>query len=123
MYCCHPWLSSMAGVAARGGAAGLIGAAATPLRAAMSPDPTGPRLTDLTAGEAVRRMARGELRAEDYAAALLARCEAGRGLNAFISFDADRVLQAARTCDRARRAGARPGPLFGLPIPVKDSVN
>ena len=34
-----------------------------------------------------------------------------------------RVLEDARARDRERRAGAKPGPLFGLPIPVKDSVN
>jgi mandelamide amidase len=80
-------------------------------------------LLDLTAGEAVRRMTRGELEAETYAAALIERCKAQAGLNAFISFDPDRVLEDARTRDAERRAGARPGPLFGLPIPVKDSVN
>jgi len=34
-----------------------------------------------------------------------------------------RVLEDARARDRERLAGAKPGPLFGLPIPVKDSVN
>jgi mandelamide amidase len=33
------------------------------------------------------------------------------------------VLEDARARDRERRAGAKLGPLFGLPIPVKDSVN
>jgi Asp-tRNA(Asn)/Glu-tRNA(Gln) amidotransferase A subunit family amidase len=101
----------------------LLAAAAGIAGSAVSPARTGPRLTELTAVEAVARMARGELRAEDYAAALLERCRAERTLNAFITFEADRVLEDARACDRARRSGARPGPLFGLPIPVKDSIN
>jgi indoleacetamide hydrolase len=68
-------------------------------------------------------MSRGELSCERYAAALLARCEATRSLNAWIALEPQRVLAAARACDQRRRAGAPPGPLFGLPIPVKDSVN
>jgi Asp-tRNA(Asn)/Glu-tRNA(Gln) amidotransferase A subunit family amidase len=77
----------------------------------------------LSAAEAVQSMVRGELSAERYAAALLARCESQRPLNAFITLEPGRVLEAARACDRERRAGAKLGPLFGLPIPVKDSVN
>jgi mandelamide amidase len=33
------------------------------------------------------------------------------------------VLAAARECDRRQRAGTPLGPLHGLPIPIKDSVN
>jgi len=80
-------------------------------------------LIELSATEAVTRMTRGELTCERYAAALLARCEAGRSLNAWIALEPERVLASARACDQARQAGAHPGPLFGLPIPVKDSVN
>ena len=81
------------------------------------------RLTDLSAAEAVARMSRGEITAERYAQALIARAESARALNAFISFEPERVLEAARARDRERRAGSTPGPLFGLPVPVKDSVN
>ncbi len=80
-------------------------------------------LAGLNAVDAVAHMARGELSAERYAGALLERCRAARALNAFISLDPDRVLEAARARDLERRAGAAPGPLFGLPIPVKDSIN
>ncbi len=80
-------------------------------------------LTDLSAVEAVAQMSRGELTAERYAEALLERCDAARELNAFITIEPQRVLEDARARDRERRAGAKPGPLFGLPIPVKDSVN
>ena len=80
-------------------------------------------LIELGAVEAVARMSRGELSAEQYAEALLERCHAARELNAFITIEPARVLEDARARDRERRAGAKPGPLFGLPIPVKDSVN
>lgn len=72
---------------------------------------------------AVAHISRGEITAERYASVLLARCKATSGLNAFITLEPDRVLEAARGCDRRRRAGGKTGPLFGLPIPVKDSVN
>ena len=80
-------------------------------------------LGNLGAAEAVARMSQGALTAERYAEALLARCRAAKELNAFITLEPDRVLEDARARDRERLAGAKPGPLFGLPIPVKDSVN
>lgn len=78
---------------------------------------------DLSASEAVARMSRGELACECYAEALLDRCAQARHLNAFITLQPALVLEQARARDRERRAGAEPGPLFGLPIPVKDSIN
>jgi indoleacetamide hydrolase len=80
-------------------------------------------LTDLDAVEAIARMRRGELTSEQYAAALLARCREAQALNAFITLDAERVMADARDRDRERRAGKPMGLLFGLPMPVKDSVN
>jgi Asp-tRNA(Asn)/Glu-tRNA(Gln) amidotransferase A subunit family amidase len=80
-------------------------------------------LCNLSAVEAVARMSQGALTAERYALALLARCRTAKALNAFITLEPDRVLEDARTRDRERLAGAKPGPLFGLPVPVKDSVN
>jgi mandelamide amidase len=91
--------------------------------AVAADDETRDPLTTLSAVEAVARMARGELSCERYAGALLARCRAAHALNAFITLEPERVLEEARTRDRERRAGKPPGPLFGLPIPVKDSVN
>jgi indoleacetamide hydrolase len=82
-----------------------------------------PSVADLSAGEAVTRMAQGELTCERYAEALLDRCAQQRALNAFITLDPAVVLEQARARDGERRAGAKPGALFGLPIPVKDSVN
>ena len=80
-------------------------------------------LAELSAVEAVARMSRGELSCERYAAALLERCRAAHALNAFITLEPDRVIESARQRDRERKSGQAPGPLFGLPIPVKDSVN
>ncbi len=81
------------------------------------------QLLKLSAGEAVACMSRGEITVERYAGALLERCESLRALNAFITLEPARVLEAARDCDRQRLAGAQCGALFGLPMPVKDSVN
>jgi mandelamide amidase len=103
----------------------LLGASAAAASAALAA-PAGDEVTELTglsATQAVLHMSRGELAVERYARALLARCETMRALNAFITLEPERVLESARALDRARAAGARPGPLFGLPIPVKDSVN
>ena len=80
-------------------------------------------LASLTAVEAVRAIVRGDVKAEDYARALLIRCEEGQSLNAFITLRPERVLEAAHECDRRRHSGARLGRLHGLPIPIKDSVN
>lgn len=80
-------------------------------------------LCDLSAAEAVAHMSQGSLTVERYAQALLARCQSARGLNAFITLNPARVLEDARARDRERLAGVKPGALFGLPIPVKDSVN
>ena len=86
-------------------------------------DETTAVLAGLSAGQAVSLMHSGELPAERYAGALLARCAQARSLNAFISLDPARVLEAARAADRRRASGAALGALHGLPVPVKDSVN
>jgi indoleacetamide hydrolase len=80
-------------------------------------------LLELTATQAVRAMTDGEIRAEAYAAALLARCRELKHLNAFISLHEVGLLEAARDADRRRASGAKLGPLHGLPLAIKDSVN
>ncbi|HLN48450.1 MAG TPA: amidase family protein [Steroidobacteraceae bacterium] len=106
-----------------GAAAATTVAAARGLTAAGSNQTQMSHLIELSAAEAVAQMSRGELTAERYAEALLERCHNARELNAFITIEPQRVLEDARARDRERRAGAKSGPLFGLPIPVKDSVN
>jgi indoleacetamide hydrolase len=80
-------------------------------------------LTDLTAVDAVTSMRNGDIKAEDYARALLDRAKSLASLNAFRALDREMVLEAARSADRRRGTGARLGALHGLPIPVKDSIN
>ena len=80
-------------------------------------------MIELSASAAVTAMQTGEISALDYAEALLARCAAGAALNAFITLDPAAVRAAARAADAHRAAGGVLGPLHGLPIPVKDSVN
>jgi indoleacetamide hydrolase len=77
----------------------------------------------LTATEAVAAIRRGDIAAEDYATALLARAEALKALNAYIALDRDGVLERARAVDRARRKGAPLGRLAGLPLLVKDNID
>jgi len=97
------------------------GAAATfvPHRLTAAPNST----TELTATAAVEAMRNGDMKAEDYASALLDRAQAVANLNAFRTLDRNMVLQAAQSVDKARAAGRPLGMLHGLPIPVKDSVN
>ncbi len=84
---------------------------------------TADEMTALSATEAVAAMRGGRFTALAYAEALLARCAAGADLNAFITLDANSVRAAARVADARRGAGEPLGPLHGLPIPVKDSIN
>jgi len=112
------FLSGAAAAAASAWARAGTGAAGTVPRR-RSPG----ELPALTASEAVRLLTRGEISAVGYAQALLDQCEAGRSLNAFITQRPEQVLAAAHECDRRQRTGAPLGPLHGLPIPIKDSVN
>jgi mandelamide amidase len=80
-------------------------------------------MTNLSAVDAVAGMQSGSIAAEQYALALLEQCERGKALNAFITLDREKVLADARAADQKQRSGAELGPLHGLPIPIKDSVN
>jgi len=80
-------------------------------------------LTELSATDAIAAMVRGDIKAEDYARALLDRSARLQALNAFRVLVVDAVLEAARAADTRRASGATLGALHGLPIPVKDSVN
>jgi mandelamide amidase len=80
-------------------------------------------LSELTAVAAVTAMRNGDIKAEDYARALVDRAQRLDNLNAFITLDREMVLEAARNADQERGSGGAIGALHGLPIPVKDSVN
>jgi Asp-tRNA(Asn)/Glu-tRNA(Gln) amidotransferase A subunit family amidase len=104
----------------------VLGTTATVAMSAAGAKPSADGAADLcnlSAVDAVAHMSQGALTSERYAQALLARCRSAQALNAFITLEPAQVLEAARARDHERRAGAKPGPLFGLPIPVKDSVN
>ena len=110
------------GTAAAAFCAARGAASAGPQAATVSPSAAS-SLTNLSAADAVRGMTQGDFAVEHYADVLLTRCASHKALNAFITLDPAHVLEQARACDKARAAGAKLGPLFGLPIPVKDSVN
>src|ERR1700722_20793906 len=80
-------------------------------------------MIELSATAAVEAMQRGDIKAEDYARALLDRARELSHLNAFRTLNPEMVLEAARTADKRRASGAKLGLLHGLPLPVKDSVN
>lgn len=102
----------------------LLGAAMTGVRlSAWQIGANQGALTDLTAVGAVTAMRNGDIKAEDYARALVDRAASLVRLNAFRALDRDMVLEAARSADKRRATGATLGALHGLPIPVKDSVN
>ena len=85
------------------------------------------RLADqLTAYDATAlagAIAQGRLSAIDVLNAHLERIEAlNPGVNALVTLDAERAAERAREADRAVADGRPIGPLHGVPITVKDSI-
>jgi aspartyl-tRNA(Asn)/glutamyl-tRNA(Gln) amidotransferase subunit A len=77
-------------------------------------------LADLSARELAARIRRKEISPVDAVRAALARIEARRDLNAFITVTADQALDAARRAEQQVMAGAPLPPLHGVPYSVKD---
>jgi indoleacetamide hydrolase len=77
----------------------------------------------LSASEAIRRMKAGDMTSESYAETLIESAEKEARLNAFITLDRARVLEAARSRDALRRDGKSDGLLHGLPVAIKDVIN
>lgn len=100
---------------------------ATPVAAALSEITTAQAqdssMTELTSVEAVARIKAGEMKAEDYASALLQHHEAHKNLNCVWHIDPARVLEEARAVDQARAKGGTLGQLAGLPFVVKDQID
>jgi Asp-tRNA(Asn)/Glu-tRNA(Gln) amidotransferase A subunit family amidase len=78
-------------------------------------------LADLTAADAARRIAVGEIRSIDLVGACLERIdEIDENIQAWTYLNRDHALDQARRADEARQTGASVGPLHGIPIGVKD---
>ncbi len=78
---------------------------------------------ELTACDAADAIAAGRLSAEELALSILEKIERHHDLNAFTSIDPGRVLKGARDADRRAASGQVLGPLHGVPISFKDSIN
>lgn len=80
-------------------------------------------LVELSATAAAQAIREGEISAVSYLSALLELAEESAELNVFTTFEPDVVLDAARRADQLRSSGVELGPLHGIPIAVKDSIN
>jgi mandelamide amidase len=89
-----------------------------------SAEPETNELAELSTVEATIAIIRGDIKAEEYAQALMRRCDAGRYLNVFISAsDHDKVLESARIADKKRASASASGLLHGVPVVTTDSIN
>ena len=81
-------------------------------------------LHELSAVEAARRLAAGEMSAREYAQALIERVAAVEPeVRAWTGFDAQALLEQADAADDRRRSGQAVGPLSGVPVGVKDIID
>jgi indoleacetamide hydrolase len=80
-------------------------------------------LTELSAAEAARQIRAGKLKSEDLVNALADAIEKKKDLNAFIAFDREAALKAARRADQLAAKKKFSGPLHGVPLVVKDNIH
>jgi Asp-tRNA(Asn)/Glu-tRNA(Gln) amidotransferase A subunit family amidase len=80
-------------------------------------------LTELSVATASAAIRKGDLSAERYVAAVLARCDRLSHLTAFVALDRDAAMHAARDADRKRADGEPLGALHGIPLAIKDNIN
>ncbi|MGE4064445.1 MAG: amidase family protein [Rhodospirillaceae bacterium] len=80
-------------------------------------------LTELTSVEAIDRVKKGEMKAEDYLNALLDHHDTHKNLNSIWHIDRERIRAEARAVDVARAKGESLGLLAGLPFVVKDQID
>jgi Asp-tRNA(Asn)/Glu-tRNA(Gln) amidotransferase A subunit family amidase len=80
-------------------------------------------LTDLSARQATEQMASGDLRAVDYAQALLERAEATVSFGSLLHVEPEALLAAAASLDAAPRPAPGTLPLYGVPMAFKDNID
>src|SRR4030095_14160092 len=80
-------------------------------------------LTQLGVAEAAQLIRDRKVSSVELTQAYLARAEANRDLNAFITLDGEGALAAARKADADLAAGKARGALHGVPLVVKDNVH
>lgn len=80
-------------------------------------------LCDRTAHELSLMLARGETSCSEIAESVLGRVSAvEHTVGSYIALDADGAMKRARALDSGRPARARPGPLWGIPLAIKDNI-
>src|SRR5262245_61976345 len=83
-----------------------------------------PALYALSATELARLLAAGEISSEELTRAHLDRIDSVESrLHAFTTVLRDEALEAARRADEERRRGEARGPIHGLPVSVKESLD
>lgn len=81
-------------------------------------------MTCLSAAEMAERIRQKKISPVELVQAHLDRIERlNPRLNAFVSLDRDRALQQARAAEQAVMRGARLGPLHGVPMTIKSSID
>src|SRR5882672_11324467 len=80
-------------------------------------------LTELGVADAAKLIAVKKVTSVELTEAYLARAEANRDLNAFITLDRDGALAAARRADADLAIGPPRGALHGVPLVVKDNTH
>src|SRR5919197_358514 len=80
-------------------------------------------LTELGVADAAALIRAKQITSVELTQAYLARAEANRDLNAFITLDRAAALEAARRADAEVAAGTAKGVLHGVPLVVKDNVH
>jgi len=80
-------------------------------------------LTSVTVTDAARLIRERAVTSAELTRAYLARAEANRDLNAFITLDREGAMGAARRADAELAAGRARGPLHGVPLVVKDNIH
>jgi Asp-tRNA(Asn)/Glu-tRNA(Gln) amidotransferase A subunit family amidase len=82
------------------------------------------RLTSLTATEAAAAISRGTFSIEEYSRACLDRIEAADSdIKAFAHLDREHALAQARALDERRAERRSSGPLYGIPVAIKDIID